>query len=61
MPVSAALIVLALLTGNVEGVLQLTRGVLLRNEHGVEVPERRLDEVVRRHLGETVVSSGKQL
>lgn len=43
------------LTLDVEGVLHLAGRVLLGNEHGVEVPEGRLDEVVGGHLGEAEV------
>lgn len=43
-------------TLNVEGVLHLSSRMLLRNEHGIEVPEGRLDELIRRHLGETECS-----
>lgn len=39
-------------TLQVKGVLHLSCGVLLRDEEGVKVPERRLDESVRGHLGE---------
>lgn len=41
------------LTLEVEGVLHLASGVLLRHEKAVEVPEARLDEPVRRHLSES--------
>ena len=36
-----------------EGILQITRGMLLRDEKGVEIPERRLHEAIRGHLRET--------
>jgi hypothetical protein len=42
-------------TFHVEGILHLSSRVLLRHEHGVEVPESRLDELVGWHLGETKI------
>jgi hypothetical protein len=40
-------------TFDVEGILHLASRMLLRHEHGVEIPESRLDKLVGWHFGES--------
>ena len=40
-------------TFDVEGILHLSSRMLLRHEHGVEVPESGLDKLVSGHFGES--------